>query len=126
VLATRPTAAVRHSGAEHAHRPSERLLSSLHRDPLIATEQKTRDIFGDYVSRYDFQQSVQDRATVPLYYENRAPELRLQNPNLDDQIYALIEEAELDEQAERRLERELGRQYQVITRDERLETVART
>jgi type I restriction enzyme R subunit len=92
--------------------------------PLIATEQKTRDIFGDYVSRYDFQQSVQDRATVPLYYENRAPELRLQNPNLDEQIYALIEEAELDDQAERRLERELGRQYQVITRDERLETVA--
>jgi type I restriction enzyme R subunit len=92
--------------------------------PLIATEQKTRDIFGDYVSRYDFQQSVQDRATVPLYYENRSPELKLQNPNLDEDVYALIEEAELDEQAERRLERELGRQYQVITRDERLETVA--
>jgi len=92
--------------------------------PLIAAEQKTREVFGDYASIYNFQQSVQDRATVPLYYENRAPELRLQNPNLDEQIYALIDEAEFDEQAERRLERELGRQYQVITRDERLETVA--
>jgi len=37
----------------------------------------------------------------------------------------LIEAAELDEEQEKRLERELGRQYQLITRDDRLETVAK-
>src|SRR5581483_2384467 len=93
--------------------------------PLIAGEERTREVFGDYVSIYDFQQSVEDGATVPLFYENRTPELHLDNPNLNDDIYELIEEADLSEEAEKRLERELGRQYHLITRDERLETVAK-
>ncbi len=93
--------------------------------PLIVGEERTREVFGEYVSIYDFQQSVEDGATVPLFYENRTPELRLENPNLNDDIYHLIEAAELDEEQETRLERELGRQYQLITRDDRLETVAK-
>ncbi|MDP2156677.1 MAG: HsdR family type I site-specific deoxyribonuclease, partial [Nitrospirota bacterium] len=93
--------------------------------PLIAGEERTREVFGDYVSIYDFQQSVEDGATVPLFYENRTPELHLDNPNLNDDIYELVEAAELSEEAEKRLERELGRQYHLITRDERLEVIAK-
>jgi len=93
--------------------------------PLIAGEERTKDVFGDYVSIYDFQQSVEDGATVPLFYENRTPELHLVNPDLNDDIYSLIEEAELDPEQEAKLERELSRQYHIITRDDRLETVAR-
>ncbi|HEX5037305.1 MAG TPA: type I restriction enzyme endonuclease domain-containing protein, partial [bacterium] len=93
--------------------------------PLIAGEERTREVFGDYVSIYDFQQSVEDGATVPLFYENRTPELHLENPDLNDDLYNLIEAADLDESQERRLERELGRQYHLITRDDRLETVAK-
>ena len=48
--------------------------------PLIAGEERTREVFGDYVSIYDFQQSIEDGATVPLFYENRTPELHLTNP----------------------------------------------
>ncbi len=93
--------------------------------PLIVGEERTREVFGDYVSIYDFQQSVEDGATVPLFYENRTPELHLDNPDLNDDIYALIEDADLFEEAEKRLERELGRQYHLITRDDRLETIAK-
>lgn len=93
--------------------------------PLIAGEERTRDVFGDYVSIYDFQQSVEDNATKPLYYENRAPELRLENPELNDEIYAAIETADLNEDQERHLDRELGRQYHLLTRDERLNIVAK-
>lgn len=92
--------------------------------PLIAGEERTKEVFGDYVSIYDFQQSVEDGATVPLFYENRTPELHLDNPDLNDDIYALIEAAELSEEAEKRLERELGRQYHLITREERLDVIA--
>jgi type I restriction enzyme R subunit len=93
--------------------------------PLIAGEERTKDVFGDYVSIYDFQQSVEDGATVPLFYENRTPELQLVNPDLNEDIYNLIETAELDPEQEAKLERELGRQYQILTRDDRLETVAK-
>ena len=92
--------------------------------PLIASEERTKEVFGDYVSIYDFQQSVQDGATVALFYENRAPELKLVNPDLNEDIYNLIEAAELDPEQEAKLERELSRQYHILTRDERLQTIA--
>ena len=41
--------------------------------PLMTGEEKTRQVFGDYVSVYNFQQSIDDGATVPLFYENRIP-----------------------------------------------------
>jgi type I restriction enzyme, R subunit len=93
--------------------------------PLIAGEERTKGVFGDYVSIYDFQQSVEDGATVPLFYENRTPELQLVNPDLNEDIYDLIEAAQLDPEQETKLERELGRQYHLLTRDDRLETVAK-
>ncbi len=92
--------------------------------PLIAGEERTKEVFGDYVSIYDFQQSVEDGATVPLFYENRTPELHLANPDLNEDIYDLIEGADLDADQEDKLEKVLGRQYHLITRDDRLETVA--
>ncbi|MFQ5796234.1 MAG: type I restriction endonuclease subunit R [Candidatus Bipolaricaulia bacterium] len=92
--------------------------------PLIVGEEKTRQVFGDYVSIYNFKQSVGDGATVPLYYENRIPELQLTNENLNEDMERLLEEAELDEEQEKKLEREFAREYHLITREDRLETVA--
>jgi type I restriction enzyme R subunit len=92
--------------------------------PLIAAEEKTRQVFGDYVSIYNFRQSVDDGATVPLYYENRIPELQLTNDQLNEDMAALLEDAELDEEQEKKLERTFAQEYLLITRDDRLETIA--
>ena len=92
--------------------------------PLMAGEERTRQIFGEYVSVYNFRESVEDGATVPLYYENRIPELQLVNEDLNDDMERLLEDAEVDEEQERKLEREFAREYHLITRDERLEKVA--
>jgi type I restriction enzyme R subunit len=92
--------------------------------PLIAGEEATRQVFGDYVSRYDFQQSVEDNATKPLFYENRTPELKITNPNLDADLLAAVEGASLDEDDERALAKALGRNYEVLTRQTRLKTIA--
>ena len=91
---------------------------------MIEGEEKTREVFGDYVSVYNFQQSVTDGATVPLYYENRIPELQLTNDDFNDDMERLLEETELDDAQEKKLEREFARQYHLITRDDRLEAVA--
>ena len=93
--------------------------------PLIIGEEKTREVFGDYVSIYNFKQSVDDGATVPLYYENRIPELQLKDEmTFKEGMDRLLEEAELDEAQERKLEREFSREYHLITRDDRLEKIA--
>ena len=94
--------------------------------PLIAgEEQATREQFGDYVSIYNFGDAIKDGATVPLYYENRIPELQLVNENFADDLNALLEAAEVDEDAEGALAREFGTQYTLLTRPERLRTIAR-
>jgi type I restriction enzyme, R subunit len=93
--------------------------------PLIIGEEKTRDVFGDYVSIYNFKQSVDDGATVPLYYENRIPELQLKDERaFQEGMNQLLEDAELDEDQEKKLEREFSREYHLITRDDRLEKIA--
>ncbi len=93
--------------------------------PLMAGEEKTKVVFGDYVSIYDFNQSIVDRATVPLYYENRVPTLQLINEDFNEDIEQILEDAELDEAQEAKLEHEFAREYHLITRDDRLETIAK-
>ncbi len=93
--------------------------------PLIIGEEKTREVFGEYVSIYNFKQSVDDGATVPLYYENRIPELQLKDERaFKEGMDRLLEEAELDEAQEKKLEREFSREYHLITREDRLEKIA--
>jgi len=92
--------------------------------PLMDGEERTKAVFGDYVSVYNFQQSIEEGATVPLFYENRVPEMQLVNPDFDEEMNALLDEAMLDPEQERRLEREFAREYHIITDDDRLERIA--
>jgi type I restriction enzyme R subunit len=91
--------------------------------PLMAGEELTKEVFGDYVSIYNFKESVDDVNTVPLYYENRIPELQLTNDNLTEEIADICDRADLDDDQERKLEREFAREYHLITREDRLERV---
>ncbi|WP_110589441.1 type I restriction endonuclease subunit R [Microbacterium suaedae] len=94
--------------------------------PLITgEEQATREQFGDYVSVYNFRDAIDDGATVPLYYENRIPELQLVNENFSEELEELLEDAELDEDAEGQLARVFGTQYTLLTRPDRLKTIAK-
>ena len=64
--------------------------------PLMEGEERTREVFGDYVSVYNFAQSIEDGATVPLFYENRIPELQLDQAEFKHEVEAILEDAELD------------------------------
>ena len=92
--------------------------------PLIAGEEETRRVFGDYVSIYNFRDSIADGATVPLYYENRIPELQLTNDDFDDELEDLLEEAGLDDAQEKAVARRFSQQYELITRPQRLGEIA--
>jgi type I restriction enzyme R subunit len=92
--------------------------------PLLGRERKTNQWFGDYVSEYNFQQSMDDGATVPLYYEKRVPEVLNQNENLSDEFYEILEDENLDELQKAKLEKKFAAEVEVIKRDDRLETIA--
>ena len=92
--------------------------------PLFRQDELTRRIFGDYVSRYDFKRSEEDGATVKLVYDNRGEKLGVARLDLNDLIATKIEEADLDPDQEALLDKLLGKDYEVVTADERLEKIA--
>ena len=93
--------------------------------PLFSDDEITKRIFGGYVSRYDFQRAVEDGATVPLYYDARGEKLNVAVSDLNERIAAKLEELEIDDiDVAQRLERELKRDYHVITASTRLERIA--
>lgn len=93
--------------------------------PLLGKESKTSSWFGGYVSEYNFQQAMDDGATVPLFYEKRVPEMLIQNDDLGDEFYELLEDENLDEAQQQKLERKFAQEMEVIKRDDRLETIAK-
>jgi type I restriction enzyme, R subunit len=93
--------------------------------PLLGNERKTNAWFGGYVSEYNFQQSVEDGATVPLFYEKRVPEVLIQNDELNEEFAAILEDENLDDAAQQKLEKRFAQEMAVITTDDRLEIIAR-
>ena len=105
--------------------------------PLFKEDEITRRVFGEYVSTYDFQRAVEDNATVPLYYDARGDRLCFLDDEgkehsvsapkkLNAKIAAKLEELEVDDiDVQQRLERELKRDYHIITAEKRLDQVTR-
>jgi type I restriction enzyme R subunit len=93
--------------------------------PLFKNDEITKRIFGDYVSRYDFKRSVDDGATVPLYYENRGEYLGLDNPAINDEIRQLLENEELESDQRSRVEQLIAKEYPILTAKKRLNAIAK-
>jgi type I restriction enzyme R subunit len=124
--------------SDEAHRTQYGLLSRNMRDalpnvsyigftgtPLFSGDDITRRVFGNYVSTYDFQRAVDDKATVPLYYDSRGEKLGIETTDLNERIAKKIEELEIDNvDIEQRLQKALKRDYHIITAEKRLDQIA--
>ena len=95
--------------------------------PLLSNDNITARTFGGYVSIYDFKRAVEDKATVPLYYENRGERLQdLQNPEINEEIAAALEQAgDMDASQLAKLEREFAKEVHLLTASKRLRIVAK-
>jgi type I restriction enzyme, R subunit len=93
--------------------------------PLLGRERKTNQWFGDYVSEYNFRQSMDDGATVPLFYEKRVPQVLIQNEDLGEEFAEIVEDENLDDAQQTKLENRFAQEIEVIKREDRLETIAK-
>lgn len=69
--------------------------------PIEAEDVNTPAIFGEYIDIYDISRAVEDRATVPIYYESRLARIELseeEKPKIDAEIEAMLEDETLSEQ----------------------------
>lgn len=100
--------------ADEAHRSQYDLIDGLARNlrdalpnasfigftgtPIEKTDANTRAVFGEYISIYDIQRAVEDKATVPIYYESRIQKLGLNEaelPTIDEEFEELTEGEEM-------------------------------
>lgn len=94
--------------------------------PLFKEDEITRKVFGGYVSTYDFKRAVDDGATVPLYYDARGEYLGITTDDINEKLAEKIEEFETDDiDLKLRLERDLKREYHIITSETRLDKIAK-
>jgi type I restriction enzyme R subunit len=66
--------------------------------PIELTDKNTRAVFGEYISIYDIQRAVNDKMTVPIYYESRLAKLMLdeaEKPKLDPEFEEVTESEEV-------------------------------
>ena len=94
--------------------------------PLLSANELTARTFGGYISVYDFKRAVDDKATVPLYYENRGEKIKeIKNPEITDKILDAIEAADLDPDQAEKVMHEFEKEVHLLTAEPRLRAIAR-
>ncbi|MFZ2451612.1 MAG: type I restriction endonuclease subunit R [Methylovulum miyakonense] len=94
--------------------------------PIFKDElELTRNIFGEYVSVYDFKRAITDGATLPVYYLPQGEKLGIENPKLDERMAEIINDSDLDDNQRRKLERAFKREYPILTSEKRLDAIAK-
>ncbi|MGE0552762.1 MAG: type I restriction endonuclease subunit R, partial [Gemmatimonadales bacterium] len=94
--------------------------------PVELTDKNTRAVFGDYISVYDIQRAVQDKATVPIYYESRLAKLALEErerPRIDPEFEELTEGEEIDHKE--KLKSKWAQLEAIVGAERRIAVVAR-
>ena len=93
--------------------------------PVELTDKNTRAVFGDYISVYDIQRAVQDKATVPIYYESRLAKLALEErekPKIDLEFEEVTEGEEIERKE--KLKSKWAQLEAIVGSDRRLALVA--
>jgi type I restriction enzyme R subunit len=93
--------------------------------PIELTDKNTRAVFGEYISVYDIQRAVADKATVPIYYESRLAKLELnesERPKIDPDFEEATEGEEVDRKE--KLKSKWAQLEAVVGADKRLKLIA--
>jgi type I site-specific restriction-modification system R (restriction) subunit len=96
------------------------IAHAFHHNAFLIVSNGDRARYGSIT----FKRSEEDQSTVKLVYENRGEKLGIARLDLNDRIAAKIEEADLDPDQVALLEKLLGKDYEVITADDRLDKLA--
>jgi len=89
--------------------------------PISLENRDTRLVFGDYIDIYPMSRSVEDGATVPIYYEGRLVPLHLTNYFIDEEFDNLTQE--VDFEMKESLKRKFARLEQAVSVPDRLKKI---
>lgn len=94
--------------------------------PIIKDDHElTKNIFGEYVSIYDFKRAIEDEATLPLRYINKGEKLKIDNPELDDKMAEVLENEDIESDQKKKLQYLFSKNYPILTAESRLDAIAK-
>ena len=95
--------------------------------PISKQDKDTQEVFGDYIDIYDMTQSVKDKATVPVYYESRVVNLKLDEATVlaIDQEYQKLEEEGAEEGQLNESKREMSHLEEILGAPETIDSLVR-
>ena len=93
--------------------------------PIAKTDRNTIEVFGDCIDVYDMTQSVLDHATVPVYYESRVINLKLDDETLQliDKEFELLEAEGADAQQVEKSKRDLSHLEELLGADSTIDSL---
>lgn len=94
--------------------------------PIEFEDKSTPAVFGDYIDIYDVQRAVEDKATVPIFYESRLIDLGMDETTkqwLDKEVDDLLEGEDMNRQD--KLKAEYAQKEAIVGNSERLRLIAR-
>jgi type I restriction enzyme R subunit len=93
--------------------------------PIAKTDRNTIEVFGDCIDVYDMTQSVLDHATVPVYYESRVINLKLDDETLQliDKEFEFLEAAGADTQQIEKSKRDLSHLEELLGADSTIDSL---
>jgi type I restriction enzyme R subunit len=94
--------------------------------PIEKADANTRAVFGDYISIYDIQRAVEDKATVPIYYEGRLAKLELdesEKPKIDPEFEEVTEGEEIERKE--KLKTKWAQLEAIVGSEKRLKLIAK-
>ena len=95
--------------------------------PIALRDKNTVEVFGDIIDTYDMTQSVLDHATVPVYYESRVINLKLDEQTLQalDKEYEALAEEGADELLLEKSKKELSHLDQLLGADATIDSLVK-
>ncbi len=96
--------------------------------PISQNDRDTQAVFGEYVSTYDIQQAVEDRATVPIHYESRLAKIGLnpsELPQIDEDVEDILDSETADEKEREKAKSRWSALEAIAGSDTRLQEVAK-
>jgi len=90
--------------------------------PIALNNKNTQMVFGNHISQYPIDRSVEDGTTVPIYYEGRLVPLHLMNNYIDEDFDKLVEEHPFE--TKEFIKKKWARIEEAIGGDDRLQKIA--
>ena len=91
--------------------------------PIEKADADTRRVFGEYIDIYDIARAVEDKATLPIYYESRSAKIALSAEG--QEILSALDSKLSKSEEQEKINAKATRLCEIVGAKDRLQTIAK-